>query len=96
MVTLSPPLSSGNTTRAVPASLINRHLAGGGCLQVVTLHRAATYDHRHVGWFSMRAGSLHVRRDASLKLHRRYGRRSVPLSVGDRLLCVLRFGRLET
>lgn len=86
MVTLSSPPSPSNTTQVVSAGTINRHLAGGGMVQVTTSTRSTIYNSRHVGWFSMRSGSLYVR----------YGRHHNCLSIGDRLLVGIRFGRLET
>lgn len=67
------------------ADKINEHLKGGGVVQVTTYTRSTLYGIKHAGWFEVRNGSLFVRS----------GRRFDQLSIGERMLVGIRFGRIQ-
>ena len=63
---------------------LNQHLASGGVVQVTTYTRSTLYTKKHAGWFSEHAGNLYVR----------YGKGKNQLSIGDRMVVVIRTGQL--
>lgn len=64
------------------ATQINNHLASGGVVQITTYLKSWLYTSKHVGWFKMINGNLHVANGN--KLNR--------LSNGDNVLVSIRFG----
>jgi|GEM_PF-5466700 len=66
------------------ADELNAHLLAGGQIMVATYGHGTIYKAKHAGWFSEGTdGSLYVR----------YGRGKNCLSVRDRLIVAIRFGR---
>ena len=65
------------------ADKANDHLRSGGVIQVTTYTRSTLYTQRHAGMFLMQGHNLHVKA----------GRGSHCLSIGDRPLVSIRFGR---
>jgi len=71
-------------TAAELADRINAHLRDGGAVQVTTYGKSTVYEEKHAGWFSVDStGCLMVRR----------GRHKDCLSVGERIMVAIRFGR---
>lgn len=44
------------------ATKLNNRLSAGGIVQITTYMKSTIYTQRHIGWFSVRAGNLFVRR----------------------------------
>ncbi len=66
------------------AGKINDHLESGGVVIVGSYGPHTEYGRKHVGWFFTDSrGNLCVKR----------GKSSVCLSLGEKLLCGVRFGR---
>lgn len=65
------------------AEQINSHLEQGGIVQVTTYLKSTLYRPKHAGMFFMRGENLHVK----------HGRGSNQLSIGERVLVGIRFGR---
>lgn len=65
------------------ADKANAHLEAGGVIQITTYTRSTLYSQKHAGWFFMRGSNLHVKA----------GRGSNCLSLGDRTLVSIRYGR---
>ncbi len=67
------------------ADEIRNHLSADGIVQITTCTQSTIYKRRHADYFTMRDGSLYVR----------HGRHQNKLSIGERLLVAIRFGRLR-
>ena len=65
---------------------IKTHLEAGGVVQVTTYLKSTLYTAKHAAWFS---------EDASGSTFVRHGRGKVQLTIGNKALVGIKFGRYE-